>query len=79
MSDITEIGKDKSFSDVKEEIINYLACHRSIRGGEDLSLKDIRGLLIELSQTSDPYHCAHGRPTLRFLSFKELDKLFKRC
>ncbi len=78
ISDITEIGKNESFSEKKEEIINYLACHRSIRGGDDLSLKDIRKLLLELSNCANPYHCAHGRPTLRFISFKELDKLFKR-
>ncbi|MFX1327168.1 MAG: DNA mismatch repair endonuclease MutL [Promethearchaeota archaeon] len=78
ISDITEIGKDKSFSEVKEEIINYLSCHKSIRGGDDLSLKDIRILLIELGNCKDSYHCAHGRPTLRFFSYKELDKLFKR-
>ena len=77
-SDIAEIGKDKSFSEVKEEIINYLACHKSIRGGDYLTLKDIRNLLIELSCAEDSFHCAHGRPTLRFISFKELDKLFKR-
>ncbi len=78
ISDITKIGKDKSFSIVKEEIINYLACHKSIRGGDYLSLRDIRNLLIELASCKDSYHCAHGRPTLRFISFKELDKLFKR-
>jgi len=78
ISDITEIGRDNSFSEVEEEIINYLACHRSIRGGDDLSLKDIRKLLRELAQCKDPFHCAHGRPTIRFISFKELDKLFKR-
>jgi len=78
VSDITEIGKDKSFSEVKEEIINYLSCHKSIRGGDDLSLKDIRNILIELGKCKDSYHCAHGRPTIRFFSYKELDKLFKR-
>ncbi|MHA2131252.1 MAG: DNA mismatch repair endonuclease MutL, partial [Promethearchaeota archaeon] len=78
VSDITDIGKDKSFKEAKEEIINYLACHKSIRGGDDLSLKDIRNLLVELATCKDPYHCAHGRPTLRFISYKELDKLFKR-
>lgn len=78
ISDITEIGKDKSFSEGKEEIINYLSCHRSIRGGDDLSLKDIRDLLNELAKCKDSYHCAHGRPTIRFFSYKELDKLFKR-
>jgi DNA mismatch repair protein MutL len=78
VSDITEIGKDKSFSAVKEQIINYLACHKSIRGGDNLKLQDIRDLLTDLSKMNDPYHCAHGRPTLKFISFKELDKLFKR-
>ncbi|MFX1571174.1 MAG: DNA mismatch repair endonuclease MutL [Promethearchaeota archaeon] len=78
ISDITLIGKDKTFSGVKEEIINYLACHKSIRGGDDLTLKDIRNLLLDLADCKDSYHCAHGRPTLRFFSFKELDKLFKR-
>ncbi|MCK4285862.1 MAG: DNA mismatch repair endonuclease MutL [Candidatus Lokiarchaeota archaeon] len=78
ISDITEIGKDRSFKEAKEEIINYLACHRSIRGNDDLSLKDIRKLLMDLAECKDSYHCAHGRPTLRFISYKELDKLFKR-
>jgi len=80
ISDISEIGKgkDKSFSEVKEEIINYLACHKSIRGGDELSIKDIRNLIMELANCKDPFHCAHGRPTLKFISFKELDKIFKR-
>lgn len=78
VSDITEIGKDKSFGSIKEEIINYLSCHRSIRGGDDLSLKDIRKLILQLAHCKDPFHCAHGRPTLKFFSFRELDKLFRR-
>lgn len=78
IADITSIGKDKTFSDVKEEIVNYLACHKSIRGGDDLSLVNIRNLIEDLSKARDPFHCAHGRPTLRFVSFKELDKIFKR-
>ena len=78
ISDITDIGKDKSFSDKLEEIINYLACHKSIRGGDDMSLQSIRKLIIDLASCKDSFHCAHGRPTLKFFSFKELDRLFKR-
>lgn len=78
ISDLTEIGKDKSFSEIKEQIINYLACHKSIRGGDLLSLQSIRKLIYSLAHCRDPYHCAHGRPTLKFISFKDLDKLFKR-
>lgn len=78
ISDITEIGKDKTFSEIKEQIINYLACHKSIRGGDELSIHNIRKLINDLAHCKDPFHCAHGRPTLKFISFKELDKLFKR-
>lgn len=78
ISDISEIGKDTSFSEKLEEIINYLSCHKSIRGGDDLSLISIRKLLIDLANCKDSFHCAHGRPTLKFFSYKDLDKLFKR-
>jgi len=78
ISDITEIGKEASFTAKLDEIINYLACHKSIRGGDDMSLKTVRKLIIDLGNCKDSFHCAHGRPTLKFFSFKELDKLFKR-
>ena len=78
ISDISEIGKDRSFKVVKDQIVNYLACHKSIRGGDDLSLRNIRKLLLDLAACKDSYHCAHGRPTLKFLSYNEIDKLFKR-
>ncbi len=78
ISDLTEIGKEASFTEKLDEIINYLACHKSIRGGDDLSLKRIRKLIVDLGNCKDSFHCAHGRPTLKFFSFKELDKLFKR-
>ncbi|MGB5912105.1 MAG: DNA mismatch repair endonuclease MutL, partial [Promethearchaeia archaeon] len=78
IGDIAEIGKDKSFSEIKDNVINYLACHKSIRGGDDLSLVNVRKLLNDLAKCKDPFHCAHGRPTLKFISIKELDKLFKR-
>jgi len=78
ISDLTEIGKEASFTEKLDEIINYLACHKSIRGGDDLSLKSIRKLIVDLGNCKDSFHCAHGRPTLKFFSFKELDKLFKR-
>ena len=78
ISDLTEIGKEASFTEKFDEIINYLACHKSIRGGDDLSLSRIRKLIVDLGNCKDSFHCAHGRPTLKFFSFKELDKLFKR-
>lgn len=78
IEEIAYMGKQQSFSESEEGIINYLACHKSIRGGDYLTTKDIRRLVIDLSKCKDPYHCAHGRPTFRVISFRELDKMFKR-
>ncbi|MCK4237756.1 MAG: DNA mismatch repair endonuclease MutL, partial [Candidatus Lokiarchaeota archaeon] len=68
IEEIANIGKQQSFSDSEEEIINYLACHKSIRGGDYLTTKDIRRLVLDLSKCKDPYHCAHGRPTFRVIT-----------
>ncbi len=77
--DLIHIGKDKTFSTIKTEILQYLACHQSLRGGDEIwDLRIIERLIKELDQCDNPGHCAHGRPTLIKISFKELEKRFHR-
>jgi DNA mismatch repair protein MutL len=35
-------------------------------------------LVIDLARTRMPYTCPHGRPTLIYMSFRELNKKFGR-
>ncbi|MHA1872369.1 MAG: DNA mismatch repair endonuclease MutL, partial [Promethearchaeota archaeon] len=77
--EIVSMGKEDSFSDEVDKIIKYIACHRSLRGGAEITnpIKSIN-LLKRLAQCENPHHCAHGRPTMLFITWDELEKLFHR-
>jgi DNA mismatch repair protein MutL len=54
------------------------ACKLAVKAGDPLTLEEMRGLLEQLADTENPYLCPHGRPIVVTISFKELDKQFKR-
>lgn len=77
--EILRMGRERSLSSIRTEIIQYLACHKSLRAGEEIwNREKIRKLIQELDQCENPHHCAHGRPTYIIISFDELEKLFGR-
>lgn len=62
----------------REEAIAQAACKSAVRARDKLTLEEIEKLVVDLAQTEMPYTCPHGRPTLIFTSFKELNKKFGR-
>jgi DNA mismatch repair protein MutL len=54
------------------------ACKMAVKAGDPLTIEEMRGLLEQLAETENPYLCPHGRPIVVTISFKELDKQFKR-
>ncbi len=77
--EILQIGKESSFTKSVDTIIKYIACHESIRGGDMITDPNLpKKLLKKLSQCENPHHCAHGRPTMLFFSWKYLEKEFHR-
>ncbi len=61
-----------------EERIAKAACRAAVKARDKLSLQEIEKLVIDLAGADMPYTCPHGRPTLIFMGFKELDKKFGR-
>ena len=43
-----------------------------------MTLQEIEQLVIDLARTEMPYTCPHGRPTLIFSSFSDLNRKFGR-
>ncbi|TDM11850.1 DNA mismatch repair endonuclease MutL [Macrococcus lamae] len=62
----------------REETAIMMSCKKSIKANHYLRHEDMTRLIKDLSATSEPYTCPHGRPiTIQFTSY-DLEKLFKR-
>jgi DNA mismatch repair protein MutL len=75
---LLEEGGDLSTQTVLDGFLTIMACHGAIRAGQHLSREEMEQLMKQLFGTGLPTNCPHGRPTLRKLSFEELERMFKR-
>jgi len=73
---ITE--KSLSSDERSEQITCMVACRGAIKAGTTLSSEQMERLLDQLSRTSEPYTCPHGRPVILSYTIKQLDRLFHR-
>jgi len=85
LEDIAETLKDfkegigsEPLYEQKRHLAATLACHKSIRAKDSITSMEIEALLRDLFNTSDPYHCPHGRPTIIKITIEELYKRFGR-
>ncbi|QHI68622.1 DNA mismatch repair endonuclease MutL [Tichowtungia aerotolerans] len=60
------------------ETVGQAACRAAVRAGDSLTIKELEKLVSDLAKTEMPYTCPHGRPTLIFQSFTELNRKFGR-
>lgn len=69
---------DPSGMEGRERVLKVMACHGAIRAGASLREEEMTALIEELRQTRLPTHCPHGRPLVRHLGLRELEKWFRR-
>ncbi len=69
-----------SFSKEKfnEKVAITLACKMAIKANQHIDMETLTVLLDKLFETSNPYTCPHGRPTVITFTNYELQKMFKR-
>jgi DNA mismatch repair protein MutL len=65
-------------SKLKDNLLKLKSCKESIKANEPLTTYDQINLIKKLNDCKDKGICAHGRPTIIFVSLKDIDKLFKR-
>ncbi len=70
--------KKLSFADLYEDVAIMMACKSSIKANQYLNNTDVDSLIRDLNTCEHPYTCPHGRPVIVNVTFKEIEKMFKR-
>jgi len=76
--DLEQAGSRGAKEKWREEAVARAACRSAVKARDRLSLEEIEKLVVDLARTEMPYTCPHGRPTLIFTPFKELNRKFGR-
>lgn len=58
--------------------VAQLACKHAIKGGDALSVEDVKALIAQMLETNVQPTCPHGRPIVSEWTRRELEKRFKR-
>lgn len=63
---------------LKKDLVATMACHTSIRTGQELDIPLMKDVYYNLLDCDNPYSCPHGRPIVWKMSIEELDSKFDR-
>ena len=75
----TEDEQQKAIArNIRQACIATTACRAAIKAGQELNFRQMQIILDQLANTSNPYTCPHGRPTIIKFSSHDLAKMFKR-
>jgi DNA mismatch repair protein MutL len=75
---IDDLRPTAGIKKIEESLLQSLACHGSVRAGDELTFEEMDRLLADLNRTKISTHCPHGRPFIFHLTLPEIEKLFKR-
>jgi DNA mismatch repair protein MutL len=75
---LDSIATEEEASKRDEKIAQSLACHNAVKAGHSLTAEEMRELIKQLDQTTQPRTCPHGRPTMIHLSSRQLEREFGR-
>jgi DNA mismatch repair protein MutL len=70
--------KDTTEELLLKNIAARLACHKSVRGSEQLTNEELSRMMSDLEKCDEPGRCPHGRPTRISFTLDDLRKMFKR-
>ena len=74
---LDELGQEERLSK-PEALAATIACHSAIRAGDVLDKSTMQMLITNLTRSTQPFTCAHGRPTMIEINQRTIDKEFMR-
>lgn len=62
----------------RRDAILQMTCKKAVKGGDKLTMEEIKPLLADMLRTNAPPTCPHGRPLVVVLERTEIEKRFRR-
>ncbi len=78
IDDLSHVERTSRFDEALESVLSRMACHGSVRAGDDLTAEEAYALFAQMDQIDFRAHCPHGRPVSFKISLEELEKRFER-
>ncbi len=78
LEQVVENGRIPEPAALHDLTLKTMACHGAVKAGERLQPEAMLGLINRLKKHNCMPTCPHGRPYIFRLTWKELDKIFKR-
>lgn len=76
---LTSLSRLKAATvDARRSEVMQMACKSAVKAGDPLTDGEIDALIREMLTTGAPSTCPHGRPVVKSLTRRELEKMFKR-
>jgi len=72
-------AKGRADNVFRTEAVYTMACKAAVKGGQELSEAEIKGLLSQLTKLENSATCPHGRPIVIRITQDEMEKRFHRC
>ncbi|MBN1947653.1 MAG: DNA mismatch repair endonuclease MutL [Bradymonadales bacterium] len=78
LDELASSGQSQRLEEAVEAVLSRMACHGSVRGGDQLAPQQVQALLAQLDDIDFRGNCPHGRPVLFRVSYAEIEKRFER-
>jgi len=75
---LQDMGTETAAKRSRDRLTESVACHASVRAGQQLSREEMYELIKSLERTTQPRTCPHGRPTVIVFDSPCLERLFAR-
>jgi DNA mismatch repair protein MutL len=74
----TELGIKEGMEKAIDACLVVMACHGTLRSGQEVSDEEIKKLFLQLGECENPSYCPHGRPIRVEWPLRDLEKSFRR-
>ena len=64
--------------DLRDEVLKDVACHPSLKAGDELTKEEATSLVRALGGCEQPFACPHGRPTVLSVNERRIAEGFER-